>query len=365
MPSALFSPFTIRGVTFRNRLWVAPMCQYSVEERDGVPRDWHVVHLGSFARGGAGLVVAEASGVVPEGRISAYCTGIWSDEQVAGWSRIVDFIHSQGAAAGIQLAHAGRKGSVHREWSGSGTLPLADGGWQTVAPSPIAFPGYDEPRELSSDEIRELPAVWARAARRALDAGFDVLEIHAAHGYLLHEFLSPLTNERTDEWGGSLENRARLLVDVVRAVRAEAGTDVPIFVRFSATDWVEPKGWTVDDTVAVSAWVREAGADLVDVSSGGLIAGVTIPTGPGYQVPFASAVRSGAHIPTGAVGQIVGAHQAEDIIASGEADAVFVGREFMRDPHLPLRVAHELGENVDYWPKQYLRGTFASRPDVA
>lgn len=365
MSSALFSPFTIRDVTFRNRLWVAPMCQYSAEGKDGVPTDWHLVHLGSFARGGAGLVVAEATGVVPEGRISRYCTGIWNDEQVTAWRRTVDFVHSQGAKAGIQLAHAGRKASVHREWEGEGTLSPADDGWETVAPSPIAFPGYAMPRELSPDEIRLLPGVWAAAARRAVSAGFDLVEIHAAHGYLLHQFLSPLSNLRDDEWGGSLENRARLVLDVVRAVRAEVGDDFPIFVRFSATDWVEPEGWTVDDTVTVADWVREAGADLVDVSSGGLISGVRIPAGPGYQVPFATAVRTGAHIPTGAVGQIVGAQQAEAIIASGEADAVFVGREFLRDPHLPLRVAHELGETIDYWPKQYLRASFAIRPDVA
>jgi len=365
MTTALFSPMTVRNVTFRNRLWVSPMCQYSCEGQDGVPTDWHLVHLGSFARGGAGLVVAEASGVTPEGRISPWCTGIWSDEQVAEWSRITRFIHGQGAKAGIQLAHAGRKGSTYRDWSGKGSVALPDGGWTAVAPSPLAFPGYAEPRELTLDEISELPGIWAASARRALDAGFDVVEVHAAHGYLLHEFLSPLSNAREDEYGGSLENRARLVLDVVRAVRAEVGEDVPVFLRLSATDWSEPDGWTVDDTVAVSEWAHAAGADLVDVSSGGLVAGVRIPTGPNYQVPFASAVRSGAHVATGAVGQIVGARQAEDIIASGDADAVFVGREFLRDPHLPLRMAHELGERLDYWPLQYLRGDFAARPDVA
>lgn len=364
MSTALFTELAIRDVAFRNRLWVSPLCQYSCEDQDGVPTDWHLVHLGSFARGGAGLIVAEASGILPEGRISPWCAGIWSDSQVEAWRRIVAFIHSQGAKAGIQLAHAGRKASTHREWSGEGTVPLSDGGWTSVAPSPVPFPGYDEPRELTPDEIRELPAAWAAAARRALDAGFDVVEVHAAHGYLLHQFLSPLSNFRSDEWGGALENRARLLLDVVRAVRAEVGESVPVFVRLSATDWAEPEGWRIEDTVAVSEWVRDAGADLVDVSSGGLITGVHIPTGPNYQVPFATAVRAGAHIPTGAVGQIVGAHQAEAIVASGEADAVFVGREFMRDPHLPLRVAHELGETIDYWPKQYTRAAFRNRPDV-
>lgn len=364
MTTALFSPLTIRGVTFRNRLWVSPMCQYSCEDRDGVPTDWHLVHLGSFARGGAGLVMAEASGVLPEGRITPWCTGIWDEAQSTAWTRIVAFIHGQGAKAGIQLAHAGRKGSTYRDWSGKGSVRLPDGGWTAVAPSPLPFPGYEAPRELTADEIRALPAAWAAAARRALDAGFDVVEVHAAHGYLLHEFLSPLSNVRGDEYGGSLENRARLLLEVVRAVRAEVGASVPVFVRLSATDWSEPEGWTVEDTVAVSAWAREAGADLVDVSSGGLVAGVHIPTAPGYQVPFASAVRTGAQIPTGAVGQIVGAKQAEEIVASGQADAVFVAREFLRDPHLPLRVAHELGEQLDYWPPQYVRGGFEFRPAV-
>lgn len=364
MTSLLFQPLRVRDVDFRNRLWVSPMCQYSCEDQDGVPGDWHLVHLGSFARGGAGLVVAEASGIVPEGRITPWCGGLWGDEHIASWRRITDFIHSQGAKAGIQLAHAGRKGSTHRAWSGEGTVPVNEGGWETVAPSPIAFPGYEPPRELSADEIRSLPGAWAAAARRALDAGFDVLEIHAAHGYLLHQFLSPLSNARTDEYGGSVENRARLLIDVVRAVRAEAGEGVPVFVRLSATDWSEPDGWTVEDTVTVARWAHEAGADLVDVSSGGNITGVRIPTGPGYQVHFAAAVRGGADVPTGAVGQIVGAHQAEAILESGEADAVFVGREFLRDPHLGLRMAHELGEQLDYWPNQYLRADFAHRPDV-
>ncbi len=233
-----------------------------------------------------------------------------------------------------------------------------------MAPSPLAFTGYEAPRELTIEEIEELPRTWAASARLAIDAGFDVLEVHAAHGYLLHQFLSPLSNMRTDEWGGSLANRAKLLLAVISAVRAEAGESVPIFVRLSATDWAEPEGWTLDDSVQVSAWAHEAGADLVDVSSGGLVTGVRIPTGPGYQVPFASAVRTGAHVPTGAVGQIVGAHQAESIVASGEADAVFVGREFLRDPHLPLRMAHELDESLDYWPHQYVRADFAARPDV-
>jgi len=332
------------------------MCQYSVEAHDGVPTDWHLVHLGSFARGGAGLVMAEATGVVPEGRITPGDTGLWNDVQRDAWARIVTFIHSQGALAGVQLAHAGRKASTHVPWEGDGSVEADAGGWETVAPSAIAFPGYATPRELTAAEIEALPGAWAAAATRAISAGFDLVEIHSAHGYLLHEFLSPLSNERTDQWGGSLENRARLLLDVVRAVRAAVGPDTPVFVRLSATDWSEPAGWTLEDTVTVSRWATEAGADLMDVSSGGLIPGVRIPTGPGYQVPFAHAVRSQADAVVASVGQITSGVQAEQIIATGEADAVLVAREFLRDPHLPLRAAHDLGVELDYWPNQYLRG---------
>ncbi|PKQ25297.1 MAG: oxidoreductase [Actinobacteria bacterium HGW-Actinobacteria-4] len=354
--SALFTPFTLRGVTFRNRVWLSPLCQYSCEKLDGVPTTWHLVHLGSFARGGAGLVMAEATAIVPEGRISAWDTGLWDDAQRDAFAPIVDFIHSQGAAAGIQLAHAGRKASTYREWSGRGSQPADAGGWETLAPSPVAFDGYVAPREMSVADIEAVVTAFGQAARRALDAGFDVLEVHGAHGYLVHQFLSPLANQRTDQYGGSLENRARLLLDSVREVRRVAGEDTPIFVRVSATDWVEPDGWTLEDTVTVSGWAREAGADLIDVSSGGLIPGVRIPTGPSYQVPFASAVREGANVPVVAVGQIREAHQAEQIIATNQADAVMVGREFMRDPHFALRAAHVLGVELDYWAPQYLRG---------
>ncbi len=357
MPSALFSPLSIRSVTARNRVWVSPMCQYSCEDMDGVVSDWHLVHLGSFARGGAGLVMAEATAVLPEGRITGWDAGIWNDAQRDAWAPIVRFIKSQGAVSAIQLQHAGRKASTYRDWSGRGTLPEAEGGWQTVAPSPIAFPGYDEPVALDAAGIADVVAGFGSAARRALDAGFEVLEIHGAHGYLIHQFLSPLSNERTDEWGGSLENRARLLLDIVREVRAVAGDAVPVFVRLSATDWVEPEGWTLAETVTVSEWVREAGGDVIDTSTGGLIAGVSIPTAPGYQVPHASAIKQGAHIITTAVGQITEGAQAEAIVAEGKADAVFVARQFMRDPHLPLRWAHELGAEVA-WPQQYARGTW-------
>ena len=257
--SALFTPLTLRGTTFRNRLWVAPLCQYSVEERDGVPTDWHLVHLGSFALGGAGLVMTEATAVNPVGRISPEDTGIWNDEQRDAWARITAFIRLQGAVAGIQLAHAGRKGSTWREFDPRhGTQPASEGGWSAVGPSAIAFPGYDVPHELTVDEIASIVDDFAAAAGRAIDAGFQLLEVHAAHGYLLHEFLSPLSNERTDEYGGSLENRARLLLAIVRAVRERVGTDIPVLVRFSATDWAE-NGWTREETAAVAAWAQRRG----------------------------------------------------------------------------------------------------------
>lgn len=363
MTSALFSPLTLRGVTARNRLWVSPLCQYSCEEQDGVPTDWHLVHLGSFARGGAGLVMSEATAVAPEGRISPWDTGIWDDAQRDAWARVVTFIHGQGALAAIQLAHAGRKASTHREWSGTGSVPVEDGGWTTVAPSAVAFPGYEVPVALTDAQILDVVDAFAAAARRSLEAGFDVLEVHAAHGYLLHQFLSPLSNTRDDRWGGSLVGRARLLLHIVRRVREVAGPDVPVLVRISATDWLEPEGWTLDDSVTVSQWLREAGADLVDTSTGGLLP-ARIPVGPGYQVPHAAAIKQRGGIAAAAVGLIVEAQQAEDLIASGRSDAVFVGREFMRDPHLPLRAAHELGVEIDYWPVQYRRAGYHSRPEI-
>lgn len=353
MPSALFSPLTLRSQTFRNRLWVSPMCQYVVEDMDGVPTDWHLVHLGSYARGGAGLVFCEASAVVPEGRITAWDTGIWDDKQRDAWAGIVDFIHGQGALAGMQLAHAGRKASTYRGDAGTGTMPESQGGWQSVAPSALAFAGYDTPRELTLTEIQHIIASFGTAARRSLDAGFDVLEVHAAHGYLLHEFLSPLSNKRTDEYGGSLENRARIVLETIREVRRVAGDDVPVFVRLSATDWVDG-GWSVEETAIVAAWAKEAGADLADVSSGGLTADAKITVGPGFQVPFAKQVRD-AGIPVSAVGLITEPHQAEDIVSSGQADAVMAGREFLRDPHFALRAAHELVVDVP-WPTPYTRG---------
>jgi 2,4-dienoyl-CoA reductase-like NADH-dependent reductase (Old Yellow Enzyme family) len=354
--TALFEPLAVRGVTARNRIWVSPMCQYSVDRRDGVPTDWHLVHLGSFARGGAGLVLAEATGVTPEGRISAHDTGIWNDEQVVAWRRITDFAHTQGALIGLQLAHAGRKASVWPAWGFTqrGTMPVVDGGWQTVSASDIAFPGSDPPRALLADELPDVVAAFRAGARRALDAGFDLVEVHAAHGYLLHQFLSPLSNARTDAYGGSLENRARLLLEIVRAVRAEVGDDVPVLVRFSGTDYVDG-GWDVEQTATVAGWAREAGADLFDISSGGLVPGVTIPTGPGYQVPLADEVRTRADVRVSTVGLITSPEQAARLVDSGTADAVMLGREMLRDPHFPLRAATELGVDLDYWPPQYVR----------
>jgi 2,4-dienoyl-CoA reductase-like NADH-dependent reductase (Old Yellow Enzyme family) len=355
--TSLFDPLDLRGVRIRNRIWVPALCQYTVDARDGVPTDWHLVHLGSFARGGAGLIIAEATAVVPEGRISPHDTGIWNDEQVAGWRRVTDFVHTQGAVIGLQLAHAGRKASIYPEWgplAQKGTMPESEGGWPTVSASDIPFTGYAAPRPLTVPEIAEIVAAFAAGARRAVDAGFDLVEIHAAHGYLVHQFLSPLSNVRDDEYGGSLENRARFLLEIVRAISSELGTDIPVLVRFSATDYADG-GWDEHQTAKVAAWAREAGADLFDISTGGLVTGVTIPSHPGYQVPFAQYVRAQAGVPVNAVGRITGARQAADIVESGQADAVMLGREMMRDPHFALHAAHELGVDVDYWPPQYLR----------
>jgi 2,4-dienoyl-CoA reductase-like NADH-dependent reductase (Old Yellow Enzyme family) len=354
--SALFSPLALRGTTFRNRLWVAPMCQYSVEKQDGVPTDWHLVHLGSFARGGAGLVMTEATAVSPEGRISPQDTGIWNDEQRDAWARIAAFIRSQGAVPGMQLAHAGRKGSTWRPFDPeSGTVPADQGGWEPVAPSPVPFSHYAAPRALSVEEVEDVVDDFAAAAGRAVAARFELLEIHAAHGYLLHQFLSPVSNERTDEYGGPLENRARLLLAVVRAVRGAVGADLPILVRFSATDWAEG-GWDPEQTATVAGWALEAGADLFDISTGGNLGGVHIPVAPGYQVQFAEFVHETAGVPVSAIGLITEAQQAEDIVASGRADAVMMARQLLREPHFPLRAAAELGVELDYYPQQYLRG---------
>ncbi|WP_167140269.1 NADH:flavin oxidoreductase/NADH oxidase [Diaminobutyricimonas sp. TR449] len=350
----LFSPLSIRQTTLRNRIWVSPMCQYSAV--DGMPNTWHLVHLGSFATGGAGLIFTEATAVLPEGRIAPEDAGIWSDAHRDAWAPLVDFVHAQGGTIGMQLGHAGRKASSYRPWSPvRGTVPAAEGGWTAMAPSAVPFGRYDTPTPLTQAQVAEVVEAFRRAARRALDAGFDVLEVHGAHGYLIHQFLSPLANDRNDEYGGSLENRARLLLEVVAAVRAEAGEKVPLFVRLSATDWAEDGGWDVEQTSIVAGWAQAAGADFFDVSTGGILAQANIPLEPGYQVPFAEHVKSAASVPVSAVGLISGPQQANEIVVSGKADAVMLARAMLRNPHFALQASIDLGVEIDYWPDQYLR----------
>lgn len=349
--AGLFSPLTIRSVTIPNRIAVSPMCQYSAI--DGFANNWHLVHLGSRAVGGAGLVIVEATGVSPEGRITPGCLGLWKDEQITPLKNIADFIHQQGSIAGIQLAHAGRKASCSVPWLGGKQLALADGGWETIAPSPLPFYPTDRvPQELTKPEISELASQFAEAARRALTAGFNLVEIHAAHGYLLHEFLSPLSNIRTDEYGGSFENRIRFLLEVTEMVRSVWPEELPLFVRVSATDWVEG-GWTENDTVRLAAILKTKGVDLLDCSTGGNSSGVKIPLEPGYQVQFASAARQSG-ILTGAVGLITTARQANDLIRQEKADLVLMAREFLRNPYFPMQAARELEAEIK-WPDQYVR----------
>jgi len=354
----LFTPIKIRELTIKNRLWVAPMCMYSCEGQDGIVGQWHLVHLGSRAQGGAGMVIAEASAVNPEGRISPWCPGLWSDEQIPGWKMVTDFIREADSKSCIQLAHAGRKASTHRAQSGTGTISIAEGGWETYSSTAEAFEGLAAPRQLETTEIAGLVQDFADAGTRAKKAGFDSVEIHAAHGYLIHQFLSPITNKRTDEYGDSLENRARLLLEIVAAVRNAVGDEMPVLVRFSATDYV-PGGWDQDQTNQVAAWCKDLGADLFDLSSGGLVTGVKIPTGPGYQVDFAKSTSSATSAEVSAVGQITNAHQAEEILNSGQVDVILAGREFLRDPYFALRAANDLGAEID-WPTQYERGRWPS-----
>lgn len=349
----LFEPFAMRGVRLPNRIVVSPMCEYSASE--GMANDWHLVHLGSRAAGGAGLVIAEATAVTPEGRITYGDLGLWKDEQIEPLRRVVEFVKSQGSVAGIQLAHAGRKASTDLPWMGGAAIaPGQPNGWQVVAPSAIPFHDGDPlPHELTADDIRGIVQAFRSAARRALAAGFEVIEVHAAHGYLLHEFLSPLTNRRTDEFGGSLENRARAVLEVVRGVREEMPERLPLWLRISASDWVEG-GWGIDESVELARMVKPLGVDLIDTSSGGNLPHAKIPVGPGYQVPFAARIRKEAEMATGAVGMITTAEQAEAILESGQADVVLLAREFLRDAYFPLRAAQELGVTPAV-PKQYLR----------
>ncbi|HEY2848935.1 MAG TPA: NADH:flavin oxidoreductase/NADH oxidase [Gemmatimonadaceae bacterium] len=349
----LLDELKIRSLTLRNRIVVSPMCQYSCV--DGVANDWHFVHLGSRAVGGAALVFTEATAVAAEGRISPQDLGIWNDAQGRALAPIVAFVRAQGAAAGIQLAHAGRKASTRRPWDPPGVVPESEGGWARVdAPSAIAF--SDEmlvPHAMTADDIKRVVADFAAAARRALAAGFDVIELHAAHGYLMHEFLSPLSNKRTDAYGGSFENRTRIVLDVARAVRAVWPETHPLFVRISSTDWTEG-GWDLPQSIELARALKPCGVDLIDASSGGNVATARIPLGPGYQVPFAEAIRREAGIATGAVGLITGAAQANEIVSSGQADIVLLARELLRDPYWPMRAAIELGASIK-WPAQYLR----------
>ncbi|HWI41037.1 MAG TPA: NADH:flavin oxidoreductase/NADH oxidase [Verrucomicrobiae bacterium] len=350
--SMLFSPLTLRDITFRNRVFVSPMCQYS--SRDGIPTDWHMVHLGSRAVGGAGLVMVEASGVTREGMISPDDSGIWSDAHADAFRPIADFIQEQGSIAGIQLAHAGRKASTDAAWRGGGGLTPEQRGWTPVAPTDEPFsPDSPAPRALTAPELDEVVDAFRAAALRALAARFRVVEIHMAHGYLLHEFLSPLCNRREDEFGGSLENRMRFPLRVAEAVRDAWPDDLPLFVRISATDWVE-EGWSLDDSVVLATRLKEIGVDLIDCSSGFVVPHVKIPFGAGFQVPLAAGVRRGAEIATGAVGYIVDPFQAEQIVATGQADAVLLAREMLRDPYWALHAARELGAEVR-WPVQYER----------
>ena len=349
--SRLFSAFSLRGVEFRNRVFVSPMCQYS--SRDGLPNDWHMVHLGSRAVGGAGLVCVEATGVSPEGRISPGDTGLWSEAHARAFEPIASFIKSQGARAGVQLAHAGRKASTDVPWRGGKPLGGGQGGWETLAPSAVPFGDWPPPREMTRADIDDVTVQFADAARRALAAGFDVVELHMAHGYLLHEFLSPLSNRREDEFGGSLENRARFPLLVTEAVRAVWPDERPLFARISATDWVEG-GWDLEQSIQLSRRLKERGVDLIDCSTGGLVPGARIPVAPNYQVPFAERIRKEAGVATGAVGLINEPSQAEEIVASGKADAVFLARAELRDPYWPLHAARELGAEAP-WPVQYGR----------
>jgi 2,4-dienoyl-CoA reductase-like NADH-dependent reductase (Old Yellow Enzyme family) len=360
--SSLFVPLDLRSLTLPHRIVVSPMCQYS--SIDGLANDWHLVHLGSLATGGAAIVFTEATAVTAEGRISPQDLGIWSDEHVPGLRRITDFIHSQGSIAGIQLAHAGRKGSTKAPWFGDGTVTPPDGGWEPVGPTSEPFAEhYPIPRALTVSEINSVVRTFEAATRRAGEAGFDIVEIHAAHGYLLHQFLSPLVNTRRDEYGGSFDNRARLTIDVADAVRRAWPDSLPVFVRISATDWVDG-GWDLEQSVELASRLRTVGIDLIDCSSGGAVRNAKVPVAPGYQVPFAERIRKDAGIATGAVGLITSAVQADQIVRNGEADVVLLARQMLRDSFFPAHAAQELGIAFP-WPRQYQRAAPPGSPTRA
>lgn len=351
--SLLYSPLTLKGLTLPNRIVVSPMCQYS--STDGMANDWHIVHLGSRAVGGAGLIFTEAVAVSPEGRISPDDLGLWDDKHIEPLKRITTFIREQGAKSGIQLAHAGRKASTAAPWKGRHQVDPTNGGWQTVAPSPIPFNENDiPPKELTKDEIQEVVDSFVASAKRSITAGFDTIEIHAAHGYLLNQFISPLTNKRNDEYGGNLENRVRLLLEVTEAIDKVIPDEMPLFVRISAKEWVEG-GHTINDSVEVAKLLKKSGADLIDCSSGGVVKEQQVKVERNYQVPFAAQIRKEADIATGAVGLITDAKQAEEILQAGSADLIFLGREMLRNPYFALLEADKLGDEMQ-WPKQYERG---------
>jgi 2,4-dienoyl-CoA reductase-like NADH-dependent reductase (Old Yellow Enzyme family) len=352
-PMNLFEPLTQRRIVLRNRMVVSPMCQYSAT--DGVPDDWHLVHLGSRAIGGAAAVIAEATAVSAQGRISPGDTGLWNQAQLEAWRPIARFIKAHGAVAGVQLAHAGRKASTRRPWEGHGPLPVGQGDWLTVAPSALPFDaGWHTPQALDETGIQNVIADFRAATQRALTAGFELIELHAAHGYLLHQFLAPLSNQRTDRYGGSFENRSRIVREVISAVREVWPAELPLWLRVSATDWATEGGWDIEQSVQLAQQVKPLGVDLIDVSSGGLLPHVEIPLGPGYQVPFAARIRREADMATGAVGLITEVEQAAAIIANGEADVVLLARESLRDPYFPRRAAQVLGARIEA-PIQYQR----------
>lgn len=351
--SKLFSPLKIRSVEIKNRIVVSPMCQYS--SINGVPTDWHLVHLGSRAVGGAGLIITEATAVSPEGRISPDDAGIWNEEQVNAYKRITSFIKSQNSVPAIQLAHAGRKASTYSPWKGSGEVAVKNGGWQTLAPSAITFgENYPGPKEMTEDDIKLVVSQFRHAAKRSVDAGFEIIELHFAHGYLVHEFLSPISNKRNDKYGGNLENRCRFAIELAKSVREIIPDSTPLFVRISSTDWVDG-GWDIDQSIQLAKWLKEVEVDLIDCSSGGNVSMAQIPIGPGYQIPFAEKIKSQANILTGGVGLITTAEQAEQIIKTEQADLVLLAREMLRDPYWAIHAAKKLNVDLEDFPKQYLR----------
>ena len=351
--SKLFSPIKIRNIELKNRIAVSPMCQYS--SINGFPSDWHLVHLGSRAVGGAGLILTEATAVSLEGRISPDDAGIWNEEQVNAYKKITSFIKSQNSVSGIQLAHAGRKASTYSPWKGSGEVKVENGGWITLAPSPIPFSeNFPHPKEMSEEDVQLVIDQFTKAAKRSIEAGFEVIELHFAHGYLVHEFYSPISNKRKDKYGGNLENRCRFAIEIAKSVRETIPDGTPLFARISSTDWVE-NGWDIDQSIKLAKWLKEVGVDLIDCSSGGNVSNAKIPAGPGYQIPFAEKIKKEAKILSGGVGLITTAEQAEEIISSEKADIVLLAREMLRDPYWALHAAKKLNVDLTDWPKQYLR----------